>query len=135
MEKEIRSNNLAVYDCVEIPEAPAPREMIDMETTFDKLANEASEVNSSLENLKKTYFELQEMKHLLRKTQIFFEEVIPLYPCPLRRFSTAGVIHREKLPAFERMLWRACSGNVFLKQAEIELPLEDPLTVRHLFTH
>jgi len=41
----------------------------------------------------------------------------------------AGVILRERIPAFERMLWRACRGNVFLRQAEIETPLEDPSTV------
>jgi V-type H+-transporting ATPase subunit a len=40
----------------------------------------------------------------------------------------AGVILRERIPAFERMLWRACRGNVFLRQAEIETPLEDPST-------
>ncbi|CAG5052623.1 unnamed protein product [Parnassius apollo] len=38
----------------------------------------------------------------------------------------AGVILRERIPAFERMLWRACRGNVFLRQAEIDTPLEDP---------
>lgn len=42
----------------------------------------------------------------------------------------AGVILRERIPAFERMLWRACRGNVFLRQAEIETPLEDPSSVR-----
>lgn len=31
---------------------------------------------------------------------------------------------------FERMLWRVCRGNVFLRQAEIENPLEDPVTVK-----
>lgn len=41
----------------------------------------------------------------------------------------AGVILRERIPAFERMLWRACRGNVFLKRAEIETPLEDPTSV------
>lgn len=41
----------------------------------------------------------------------------------------AGVILRERLPAFERMLWRACRGNVFLRQAEIDAALEDPVTV------
>ena len=41
----------------------------------------------------------------------------------------AGVILRERLPAFERMLWRACRGNVFLRQAEIDAALEDPITV------
>ena len=40
----------------------------------------------------------------------------------------AGVILRERLPAFEKMLWRACRGNVFLRVAEIEDPLEDPHT-------
>lgn len=40
-----------------------------------------------------------------------------------------GVIAREKVPAFERILWRACRGNVFLRQAPIEHPLEDPSTV------
>ena len=39
------------------------------------------------------------------------------------------MILRERLPAFERMLWRACRGNVFLRQAEIDAPLEDPITV------
>lgn len=42
----------------------------------------------------------------------------------------AGVILRERLPAFERMLWRACRGNVFLRQAVIDTPLEDPSNVR-----
>lgn len=42
----------------------------------------------------------------------------------------AGVISRERIPTFERMLWRVCRGNVFLRLAEIEDPLEDPATVR-----
>lgn len=47
----------------------------------------------------------------------------------------AGVILRERIPAFERMLWRACRGNVFLRQAEIETPLEDPVTVSCFFNY
>lgn len=43
------------------------------------------------------------------------------------RFVT-GVIARERVPSFERLLWRACRGNVFFKQTEIEVPLEDPST-------
>lgn len=41
----------------------------------------------------------------------------------------AGVISRERIPTFERMLWRVCRGNVFLRQADIEDSLEDPATV------
>uniref|UniRef100_A0A8C5N7H7 V-type proton ATPase subunit a n=1 Tax=Gouania willdenowi TaxID=441366 RepID=A0A8C5N7H7_GOUWI len=47
--------------------------------------------------------------------------------CALCRF-VAGVISRERIPTFERMLWRVCRGNVFLRKAEIEDPLEDPTT-------
>jgi len=59
--------------------------------------------------------------------------VLPLWDiccfiCVVCRF-VAGVILRERIPAFERMLWRACRGNVFLRQAEIESPLEDPSSV------
>lgn len=32
--------------------------------------------------------------------------------------------------AFERMLWRVCRGNVFLRQADITELIEDPITVR-----
>ena len=45
------------------------------------------------------------------------------------RFIT-GVIPRERLPVFERVLRRVCHGNVFLREAEIEQYLEDPSTVR-----
>nr|CDS29593.1 V type proton ATPase 116 kDa subunit a [Hymenolepis microstoma] len=149
MLNEIQVNKLLLYESHDIPEAPAPREMIDMETTFEKLENETKEVNASIGNLRQTYFELQEMKHLLRKTQIFFDEAHHTASLStdenlgllkeeggqttysggdLHLGFVAGVILREMLPAFERMLWRACSGNVFLKQAEIELPIEDLLT-------
>nr|XP_053639531.1 V-type proton ATPase 116 kDa subunit a 1-like isoform X5 [Cherax quadricarinatus] len=45
----------------------------------------------------------------------------------------AGVILRERIPAFERMLWRACRGNVFLRQAEMDDPLEDPATGEQVY--
>ena len=52
---------------------------------------------------------------------------IPPHPPPPSFVS--GVIKRERVHAFELMLWRACRGNVFLRQAEIEEPLDDPLSV------
>lgn len=45
----------------------------------------------------------------------------------------AGVIKREKVNAFERMLWIVSRGNVFLRQAEIDERLEDPQTVSFTF--
>ncbi|GLG97673.1 V-type proton ATPase subunit a [Gryllus bimaculatus] len=191
LEKEIKKDEIPMLDTGENPEAPQPREMIDLEATFEKLENELREVNQNAEALKRNFLELTELKHILRKTQVFFDEADYglYYPYssqmadpsreeeqvtllgeeglraggqpmklgeemqeggvnptesmtralisddsiarqapsgPVQLGFVAGVILRERIPAFERMLWRACRGNVFLRQAEIETPLEDP---------
>uniref|UniRef100_A0A672HMZ4 V-type proton ATPase subunit a n=1 Tax=Salarias fasciatus TaxID=181472 RepID=A0A672HMZ4_SALFA len=146
VEKEIKKANIQIIDTGENPEVPFPRDMIDMEATFEKLENELKEINTNQEALKKNFLELTELKHILRRTQQFFDEVsmedpslleessMPLDPneptrvAPLRLGFVAGVIGRERIPTFERMLWRVCRGNVFLRQADIEDPLEDPAT-------
>ncbi|XP_032452046.1 V-type proton ATPase 116 kDa subunit a isoform X3 [Nasonia vitripennis] len=150
LEKEIKKDGIPMLDTGENPEAPQPREMIDLEATFEKLENELREVNLNAEALKRNFLELTELKHILRKTQVFFDEQehaglnstesmtralisddnIARQSAlgPVQLGFVAGVILRERIPAFERMLWRACRGNVFLRQAEIETPLEDPST-------
>ncbi|XP_077483867.1 V-type proton ATPase 116 kDa subunit a 1-like isoform X2 [Amblyomma americanum] len=146
LEKEIKKDGIPMLDIGDNPEAPQPREMIDLEATFEKLENELKEVNTNAEALKKTYLELTELKHILRKTQAFFDEQshartmdlehmnLQLVPSEMTASSSmqlgfvAGVVLRERLPSFERMLWRVCRGNVFLRQAAIETPLEDPVT-------
>ncbi|XP_040918077.1 V-type proton ATPase 116 kDa subunit a isoform X2 [Toxotes jaculatrix] len=145
VEKEIKKANIPIVDTGENPEVPFPRDMIDLEATFEKLENELKEINTNQEALKKNFLELTELKHILRRTQQFFDEMedpslleessAPLDAndfnrgAPLRLGFVAGVIGRERIPTFERMLWRVCRGNVFLRQADIEEPLEDPTTV------
>uniref|UniRef100_A0A667X6S7 V-type proton ATPase subunit a n=1 Tax=Myripristis murdjan TaxID=586833 RepID=A0A667X6S7_9TELE len=143
VEKEIKKANIPIVDTGENPEVPFPRDMIDLEATFEKLENELKEINTNQEALKKNFLELTELKHILRRTQQFFDEMEDpslleesstlLDPnevnrAPLRLGFVAGVIGRERIPTFERMLWRVCRGNVFLRQADIEDPLEDPAT-------
>ncbi|XP_041673309.1 V-type proton ATPase 116 kDa subunit a isoform X3 [Cheilinus undulatus] len=144
VEKEIKKANIPIVDTGENPEVPFPRDMIDLEATFEKLENELKEINTNQEALKKNFLELTELKHILRRTQQFFDEMEDpslleesstlIDPsevnrgAPLRLGFVAGVIGRERIPTFERMLWRVCRGNVFLRQADIEDPLEDPTT-------
>ncbi|KAM9267417.1 V-type proton ATPase 116 kDa subunit a 1 isoform 4-T4 [Morus bassanus] len=151
VEKEIKKANIPITDTGENPEVPFPRDMIDLEANFEKIENELKEINTNQEALKRNFLELTELKFILRKTQQFFDEAelhhqqmadpdlleessSLLEPsemgrgAPLRLGFVAGVINRERIPTFERMLWRVCRGNVFLRQAEIENPLEDPVT-------
>lgn len=51
----------------------------------------------------------------------------PLLPVDPR--FTAGVINRERMASFERLLWRVCRGNIYLKFSEMDVALEDPVTV------
>ena len=74
LEKEIKKDDIPMMDSGDSPDAPQPREMIDLEATFDKLEHELQEVNQNAEALKKNFLELTELKHILRKTQQFFEE-------------------------------------------------------------
>ena len=39
-----------------------------------------------------------------------------------------GLVPREKSMAFERILFRATRGNIFLKQAVVEDPVTDPIS-------
>ncbi|KAG8446637.1 hypothetical protein GDO86_014185 [Hymenochirus boettgeri] len=144
VEKEVKKANISILDTGENPEVPFPRDMIDLEANFEKIENELKEINTNQEALKRNFLELTELKFILRKTQQFFDEMADpdlleessslLEPsemgrgAPLRLGFVAGVINRERIPTFERMLWRVCRGNVFLRQAEIENPLEDPVT-------
>uniref|UniRef100_A0A8C8YR61 V-type proton ATPase subunit a n=1 Tax=Prolemur simus TaxID=1328070 RepID=A0A8C8YR61_PROSS len=105
VEKEIRKANIPIMDTGENPEVPFPRDMIDLEMADPDLLEESSS--------------LLEPSEMGRGT-------------PLRLGFVAGVINRERIPTFERMLWRVCRGNVFLRQAEIENPLEDPVTGDHV---
>ncbi|UMM24895.1 hypothetical protein L5515_004911 [Caenorhabditis briggsae] len=152
LEREIKKDQIPMLDTGENPDAPLPREMIDLEATFEKLENELREVNKNEETLKKNFSELTELKHILRKTQTFFEEagtgeMLPpagameseegleltqhavAGSAPFANFGfVAGVIQRERLHAFERLLWRACRGNVFLRTSEIDDVLNDTVT-------
>ena len=106
------------------------------------------QINENAETLKKNFFELTELKHTLQKTQTFFQmqgraetpaingaratatddaAAAGTTPSSLHFNFVAGVIPRERMPPFEKMLWRACRGNVFLRQSDIEEHIEDPL--------
>lgn len=75
VEREIKNDGIPVNDLDEHSEAPAPREMIELESTFEKLEYELKEVIASRDELKKTFLDLTQLKCILEKAQIFFQQV------------------------------------------------------------
>ncbi|XP_034944898.1 V-type proton ATPase 116 kDa subunit a isoform X2 [Chelonus insularis] len=156
IEAEVKKDGVLISEIVgELPRAPNPREVIDLEAHIEKTEHDILELSYNAVNLKSNYLELSELRHVLEKTQVFFTEnqgsflfldqqeeandsitralinEEQQYPSTTGRGRlefVAGVVNRERVPAFERMLWRISRGNVFLRQAELEKPLEDPNT-------
>jgi V-type H+-transporting ATPase subunit a len=42
--------------------------------------------------------------------------------------SLSGVVARSRFPSFEKILFRATRGNLFMKYDEIKTPVKDPQT-------
>uniref|UniRef100_A0A8B9QD36 V-type proton ATPase subunit a n=1 Tax=Apteryx owenii TaxID=8824 RepID=A0A8B9QD36_APTOW len=136
LENEMKGN-VEMVKLEKYPETPLPREMIDMEVQNleGKLEAELLEANQNQQTLKQNFLELTELKHLLKKTQDFFEvRGLSTLPVEILKLGsvlvkfTAGVIKRERMIPFERLLWRACRGNIYLRYTEMDTPLEDPVT-------
>ncbi|XP_062053583.1 V-type proton ATPase 116 kDa subunit a 4 isoform X1 [Lepus europaeus] len=140
-------NEIAIQLPEKYPQTPLPREMITLETVLEKMEAELQEANQNQQALKRSLLELTELKYLLKKTQDFFEtetnlaedfftedtsgllelRAVPAHVAGKLGF-TAGVITRERMASFERLLWRVCRGNVYLRFSEMDAPLEDPVT-------
>eukprot|EP00117_Sycon_ciliatum_P047223 scpid96574/ scgid33746/ V-type proton ATPase 116 kDa subunit a isoform 1; Clathrin-coated vesicle/synaptic vesicle proton pump 116 kDa subunit; Vacuolar adenosine triphosphatase subunit Ac116; Vacuolar proton pump subunit 1; Vacuolar proton translocating ATPase 116 kDa subunit a isoform 1 len=152
METEIEKSNIKILDPSVDPDAPPPSDIIELETQFEKLEAEIREINSNQERLNRNFLELTELKHILRQTNSFFSEATSamnngsnsvredeagLLDDTRSRSSqlsfVAGVINRDRVPTFERLLWRACRGNVFLRYKEIDGELKDPATGDPMF--
>lgn len=150
IEAEVKKDGVPIPDnLTELPRAPNPRAIIDLEAHLEKTENDIQELSQNAVNLKSNYLELTELQHVLEKTQAFFTEeeandsitkalINEEAPNPAisirgRLEFVGGVINRERVPAFERMLWRISRGNVFLRQTELDKPLEDPATGNEIY--
>lgn len=150
VEAEMKKDGVPVPDTPtqETPRAPNPREIIDLEAHLEKTENEILELSQNAVNLKSNFLELTELRQVLEKTQTFFSDQDSFNLDSMknnligeeltggaagRLGFIAGVINRERIAGFERMLWRISRGNVFLRQAELDTPLEDPATGNPLY--
>ena len=141
---------------VETLAAPSATEIDELSDRSQSLEQRVASLNDSYETLKKREVELTEWRWVLREAGGFFdrahgnvEEIRASTDqdnAPLlqdveqhvqngdaeRSFSgmnigfVAGVIPRDRVAAFERILWRTLRGNLYMNQSEIPEPLVDP---------
>ena len=135
---------------------PTTTEIDELAERTQSLEQRVSALNESYETLKRREVELTEWRWVLREAGGFFdrahgnvEEIRASSEgddAPLlqdveqnhgaseveRSFSgmnigfVAGVIARDRVAAFERILWRTLRGNLYMNQSEIPEPLIDP---------
>uniref|UniRef100_A0A0E0M633 V-type proton ATPase subunit a n=1 Tax=Oryza punctata TaxID=4537 RepID=A0A0E0M633_ORYPU len=97
-------------------------EIDDLEVKLGELEVELTEVNANNEKLQRTYNELVEYNVVLQK------EMVTDPSKQVKLGSLSGLVPKEKAMAFERILFRATRGNMFLRQEPVDETVTDPLS-------
>ncbi|KAG5840337.1 hypothetical protein ANANG_G00187730 [Anguilla anguilla] len=150
--REIKKADIPLPEGDVNPVAPLPKHVMLIMEQLQRLEVELSEVTRNKEKLQKNLLELTEYTHMLRITRNFvhrgaereplqaqYEEFPFLEKDSMMDYTSmqrlgaklgfiSGLIHRVKIEAFERMLWRVCKGYTILSYAEIDECVEDPDT-------
>jgi len=156
LKNQIEREDIKIVKCSaeEAAVSKSPKELEELEQKISETEKVVIELNENQRTLDKRYLELTEMRHVIKVTDEFFESsnVKDIQESNLKSDSTtgllkeennaadleagkkssvsfvAGVIPREKMNSFERLLWRMLRGNLYMKNAEIEEPIKDPET-------
>ncbi|XP_076878624.1 T cell immune regulator 1, ATPase H+ transporting V0 subunit a3b [Brachyhypopomus gauderio] len=118
------------------PPAPQPKELITIEEESERLARELREVSRNRDRIRAQLTQLCQYQGVLTQTHSLTASQAPppsFDPVGItenrqdaRLSFVAGVVHPWKVPAFERLLWRACRGYIIVDFREMEEKLEHP---------
>ncbi|XP_041917750.1 V-type proton ATPase 116 kDa subunit a 3-like [Alosa alosa] len=120
------------------PLAPQPRELLTIEEESEKQARELKEVSRNRDSLRAQLTQLCQYRGVLNQTHSIMASQAP--PPSFENAGlienrqdvhlsfVAGVVHPWKVPAFERLLWRACRGYIIVNFCDMEEQLEHPDT-------
>ncbi|XP_059372606.1 V-type proton ATPase 116 kDa subunit a 3-like [Carassius carassius] len=137
LEQEIvRSLSQKLQPPIPTPPAPQSRELLSIEEDSERLARELREVSRNRDSLRSPYTQLCQYRGVLKQTHSLTASQAPLVsfePVALAENRqdvqlsfVAGVVHPWKVPAFERLLWRACRGYIIVDFHEMEEKLKHP---------
>ncbi|KAA0709190.1 V-type proton ATPase 116 kDa subunit a isoform 3 [Triplophysa tibetana] len=135
LEQEIvRTLSQTLQSPIPTPAAPQPRELLTIEEESERLARELKEVSRNRDSLRAQFTQLGQYRGVLKRTHSLTASQAPLGSFDsvgltenrqdVRLSFVAGVVHPWKVPAFERLLWRACRGYIIVDFHEMEEKLE-----------
>ncbi|CAI7779570.1 unnamed protein product, partial [Closterium sp. NIES-53] len=105
-----------------LPSSPAPLDkdfdLDDLEVKLAELEAELLEINANAEKLLRSRNELNELQL----------EMVSEPGKQMRLGFVTGLVPKVKAATFERILFRATRGNMYLKQEELDEPVVDPAT-------
>ncbi|TRY90244.1 hypothetical protein DNTS_005104 [Danionella cerebrum] len=81
LEKQMVKSNIEIAETTEREMVPCPRDVLELESTFEKLEQELREINRNHDTLRQNLIELMDIDSLLRMTEDFFEEAETLLSC------------------------------------------------------
>lgn len=123
---------------LEDPQPPLKLDTIksvdELDGQLEELEREFRNLVSNRETLHRNHLELYELEQVLLHLDTFFDDSLNQETETLNNNDTqrglsfiSGVISRDKMVNFERVLWRTTRGNIFLKKSETPV-LTDPTT-------
>ncbi|EDV21047.1 uncharacterized protein TRIADDRAFT_30908 [Trichoplax adhaerens] len=143
--KEMQKANVVPDKCTEIPSAPLPQELFQMQTQFMKYETDLKQINNNYETLARHELELQELDVVLCMAQTFFNDVritpqsvamaeiveeavddLDEGTALINIHFICGTIRNDHKFAFEKLLWRVCLANAFVRISEQDYLVEDP---------
>mmetsp|Transcript_34621 Transcript_34621/g.59354 ORF Transcript_34621/g.59354 Transcript_34621/m.59354 type:complete len:816 (-) Transcript_34621:68-2515(-) len=117
----------------EYPKEPSPQSLDNLHIYFDELQEELKEIEESQRVLNQNFYELTEMKFVLQHaTHLFDTSFSPESGMDSVGYGIVGyltgTIDREKVPVFERLMWRVTRGNLHFLTSEIQQTIYNPFT-------
>ncbi|KAF8371695.1 hypothetical protein PRIPAC_78124 [Pristionchus pacificus] len=139
IEGEILIDEVTIAATTEHIHAPLPRDMIELETSFEKIEGELADINKHTTSLKESHIQLGEMSQVIARVQdmldmdntrecassIISEQLLLDEEQGKDRALTelklvTGMIRRDRVRALEMMLWRVGKGKVFVRSHDAD---------------
>jgi V-type H+-transporting ATPase subunit a len=107
-----------------------------LEGQLTELENELKQMNANNESISRTYNQSKELLAVLSKVKLFLDG--PDQGGDVTNDDTfahgvdlgfiCGILPKEKLPTFERVLWRTTRGNLVMRKEFLDEKIVDPAT-------